>query len=356
MLAAIFEAIGQPLMIDRVPDPHPGPDELLVHVEACGVCGSDIHAAAHSAFGHTLPPGTILGHELTGEVVELGAGTAGRYRLGDRVAGFPIFGCDACSHCWEGRPANCRMARFVGLQGAQGGYAEFVRVPAAHSVPLASHVSFQTAALIEPLAVCLHAARSAMPMRDASVLIIGAGPIGLILAATCRFFGARDVVVSDVVLERAERARLLGATGVDASTEDVRAAFRSAAGRRPTLVFDAAGGREGLRRAMDLAGQNAKVVVVAAHDGDVPVLAMTGFYKELSVTFSKAYTAAAFREAAHLIESGEIDLAAVVTDIVGFDTFPFVFESLGRPSGRGKVLLQPSFQQPEIRNATYHRS
>ncbi|MGV3552037.1 zinc-dependent alcohol dehydrogenase [Rhizobium sp.] len=354
MLAAIFETVGKPLVVERVDDPRPEPGELIVRVEACGVCGSDIHAATHSAFGRSLPTGTILGHEFTGEVVDLSADAAGRWRRGDRVAGFPIFGCGACGYCLQGRPASCRAARFAGLQGAQGAYAEFVRVPAAHSVPIANHVSMQTAALIEPLAVCLHAVRSAMPIRHASVLIIGAGPIGLILAAVCRHLGARDVVVSDIVAERAERSRLVGAEAIDAGRQDVRAAFRAVAGRRPTVVFDAAGGRKGLSRAMDLAGENAQVVVVAVHEGEAPVPGMIGFYKELRLSFAKAYGAATFREAAGMIESGAIDLSPVVTDVVGFDGFPAMFDSLSRPSGRGKVLLQPSFQQPEIRNATHN--
>jgi len=343
MLAAVFEAAGQPLKLARVADPHAGANELVVKVGACGVCGSDIHAARHpdAVFGRALAGGSILGHEFAGEVVEVGQG-AERWRVGDRLAGFPIYCCGRCPACRAERVAHCRSARFLGLSDAQGAYAEYVRVPSQHSVPLASHVSFHAAALAEPLAVCLHAARFATPLRGARVLVIGAGAIGLLLAAVSRHQGAREIVVSDIVGERAQRAMLVGASGaIDASTEDAREKFRSIARRRPTVVFDAAGSAGSLDLALELAGQDARVVVVAAWRGKSDVTTMSGFYKELTVSFAKAYTTGAFREACRLIETGEIDVDPIVTDRVGFDAFPAIFDSLGRPTGRGKVLLEP---------------
>ena len=344
MLAAIFEASGRPLAIERVPDPAASTNELVVRVGACGVCGSDIHAAKHSdsVLGRPLPAGTILGHEFAGEVVEVGPGAGERWRIGDRIAGFPIFSCGTCEACRSGRVAHCRAARFVGLSGAQGAYAEYACASSAHSVPLASHVSFGAASVAEPLAVCLHAARFAMPLRGASVLILGAGPIGLLLAAVCRHHGARDVVVSDLVGARAERALLVGATGaIDASREDTRESFRAIAGRRPTVVFDAAGGTGTLDLAMDLAGRDARIVVVAPLSEKSPVATMAGFYKELTVGFAKAYTTGEFREACRLIGTGAIDVEPVITASVGLDAFPGVFESLALPGVHGKVLLEP---------------
>jgi (R,R)-butanediol dehydrogenase/meso-butanediol dehydrogenase/diacetyl reductase len=344
MLAAIFEAAGCPLVVDRVPDPHAGANEIVVRIGSCGVCGSDLHAAKHpdAVFGQPLPAGTILGHEFAGEIVEVGAGAEQRWRVGDRIAGFPIFSCGNCEACRSERVANCREARFVGLSGAQGGYAEYARVPSNHSVALANDVSFRAAAVAEPLAVCLHAARLAMPLADASVLIIGAGPIGLLLTATCRHYGARDVVVSDIVDERARRALLVGADGaVDASTKHVRQEFRAIAGRRPTVVFDAAGGPGSLDLAMTLAGHDARIVVVAPHHATSAITTMTGFYKELSLSFAKAYTASEFREACGLIQAGTIDATPIITDVVGLDEFPEMFANLGRPTTRGKVLLEP---------------
>jgi len=344
MLAAVFEGVGRPLAIRRVPDPAPGSGELLLAVRSCGVCGSDIHATSHdnAAFGQTLPAGTILGHEFAGEVVAIGRDADG-WSVGDRAAGFPIFSCDACDACRDGRPANCRTARFAGLSGAQGGYAEYVRIPSRTSLRIGDDTEFTAAAMIEPFAVCLHAAGLAGELSGESVLIVGAGPIGLLLALLCRRAGARHVVVGDIAGDRVNRALLLGATAaIDASKEDMKGTFRAAAGRRPGVVFDAAGGQDGVLRAMHLAGQGARIVVVAVSGRPSTVSGMTGFAKELIICFAKAYTFADYREAHRLIVSGEVELSPAITDIVGFGDFPRMFDSLCRPSGRGKVIFDPT--------------
>ena len=342
MLAAVFDHIGQPLALRNVIEPAAGAGDLVLKVYACGICGSDLHAANHvrAAFGGTLAAGTILGHEFAGEVVEV-AGASG-WRVGDRAAGFPIFGCGTCGACMSGHPANCRAARFVGLSEAQGAYAEYARVPAASSVRLGAHVSYAAGAMAEPLAVCIHAAKLAGPLAGESVLIIGAGPIGLLLALVCRHDGARDVVVSDIVAERALRSLSLGASAaIDAAHEDVREGFMAAAGRRPTVVFDAAGGSQGLGRAIDLAGRNARVVAVAVHEEPSPISTMTGFAKELTIAFAKAYSVDDYRAAHRLIESGDIDPLGAITDRIRLAELPAMFAELSRGSARGKVIIEP---------------
>lgn len=344
MLAAVFEAIGKPLRIERVPDPSPAPGELVVKVDACGICGSDLHAAGHEdgVFGRPLQAGTILGHELCGEVVDTGPGGNRRWTVGDRVAGFPIFGCGRCSACASGRVASCSSARFMGLAGAQGAFAEFARVDARYSVPIAGTASNTDAAMAEPLAVCLHATSLAMPVRARRVLILGAGPIGLLLAAVARHEGASRIVVSDPITERASRAVAMGAdAGVASLSSDRQAALRDALGGRPDVVFDAAGATGTLETCLELAGSGGCVVVVAPVPKSATIDTMNGFRRELTVRFAKAYTAGAFAEACRLIETGAIRVQPAITDVVGFDGFPALFTDLARPNGHGKVLLAP---------------
>jgi (R,R)-butanediol dehydrogenase/meso-butanediol dehydrogenase/diacetyl reductase len=345
MLAAVFDQIGQPLILRDVPLPAAGAGELVLKVGACGICGSDLHAAnhAHATFGGMLAAGTILGHEFAGEVVEINGD--GDWSVGERAAGFPIFACGACGACTAGHPANCRQARFIGLSDAQGAYAEYVRVSAAASVRLDAHVSDAAGAMAEPLAVCIHAAKLAGSIAGESVLIIGAGPIGLLLASVCRHGGARDIVISDIICARAARGLALGATAViDAARDDVREGFMAAAGRRPTIVFDAAGGSAGLGRAIDLAGRNARVVAVAVHDAPSPISTMTGFVKELTIAFAKAYSVGDYLAAHQLIASGAIDPLAAITDRIGLADLPAVFAELSRGSSRGKVIIEPFAQ------------
>jgi len=345
MLAAVFDQIGHPLILRDVALPRAGAGELVLRVGACGICGSDLHAAnqERATFGGTLAAGTILGHEFAGEVVAVDGDS--NWSVGDRAAGFPIFACGACGACAAGHPANCRQARFVGLSGAQGAYAEYVRVPAASSVKLDAHVSYAAGAMAEPLAVCIHAAKLAGSLAGESVLIIGAGPIGLLLALVCRFHGARDIVICDIIGERVVRGLALGATAaIDAARDDVREGFMADAGRRPTIVFDAAGGSHGLSRAIDLAGRNARIVAVAVHDEPSPISTMTGFAKELTIAFAKAYSVDDYLAAHRLIASGAIDPLAAVTDRIGLAELPAIFADLSRGSPRGKVIIEPFAQ------------
>ena len=344
MLAAVFDAIGKPLRIDRMPDPVARAGELVLRVGACGICGSDLHAASYAdgVFGDPLPAGTILGHEFAGEVVEVGAGGKERWRVGDRAAGFPILSCGRCAACRSQRPADCRSARFMGLSGAAGAYAEYAVADAHHSVPLSRYVDDPRAALAEPLAVCLHAASLGMPLRSARVLIIGAGPIGLLLVAACRHNGARSIVVSDIAPERLSRAPTMGADGVvDASRGHADETIRDLAKGRPDVVFDAAGDESTLDFACAIAARGARIVVVAPGAKPVLLNAMTGFYKELTICFSKAYSTGDFREACRMIEDGAIDVRPAISSVVGFAAFPALFDSLLRPNSHGKVLLAP---------------
>ena len=282
-----------------------------------------------------------MGHEFTGEVAAVGDGVEA-WRVGDRAVSMPVFACGACRACAAGRPLDCRGAGFIGLGGAPGGYAEYVAVPGSLSFRVPDAVPDAVATLVEPLAVALHAVRLGLLCRDDAVLVVGAGPVGLAIALLCRHFGAAHVLVSDLVPERAARAMALGADGwIDAGRDDVRAAMRARCGRAPSLVFDAAGGAQGVQRCIDLAGAGGRIVVVAMHAAPSPVATMSAFLKELTLVFAKAYTVLEFREALGLLASGAVDPAPMVTRTVGFADFPAAFGALATGGG-GKLLLDPT--------------
>src|SRR5919106_566728 len=211
MKAAVFKAPGTPLVIENVPEPRPGPTDLILKVRACGICGTDLHWSESkdgSAGWRALAPETVMGHEFAGEVVEVGSGLRGQWKIGERVTAQP------------------------------GAYAEYTRVGASTTLRLPEGVSFAEAALVEPLAVGLNAVRKARLKPGDAVLIVGAGPVGISVALWCRFFGARHIVVSDLVGVRAERAVDFGATAaVDASREDVPARVRQLTGGPAQGVF-----------------------------------------------------------------------------------------------------------------------
>ena len=180
MKAVIFDAVGQPLRVATTPDPSPARDEVVLRVSACGICGSDLHITEDPApFG--IGGGYVLGHEIAGEVVALGADVTG-LAVGDGVAVVPMRGCGHCARCLAGDPARCPDMVLIG-----GGYAEYVTVAARQCRALPAGVALADGALAEPLSVALHCIiRSGMKPGD-RVAVLGAGPIGLLVAFWARW-------------------------------------------------------------------------------------------------------------------------------------------------------------------------
>jgi threonine dehydrogenase-like Zn-dependent dehydrogenase len=206
MKAALFDTVGRPLRIDQVADPEPAADEVLLRVSACGICGSDLHMTEDPAiFG--VGQGTVLGHEFAGEVLETGA-DVGDLRPGDRVAVAPMRGCGKCPRCLAGQPAWCSEMVLIG-----GGYAELAAVAARQCRRLPESVSLADGALAEPTSIGLHAVMRSQLRPGERVLVLGAGPIGLLTAFWARRFGASHVVVADINEHQKERALSVGATG-----------------------------------------------------------------------------------------------------------------------------------------------
>ncbi|MGE3307189.1 MAG: zinc-binding dehydrogenase, partial [Rhizobiaceae bacterium] len=206
MKAVFFRAVGQPLELGDMGTPEPAADEVLLQLAACGICGSDLHMTEDPVtFG--INPGMVLGHEFAGEVVRCGSAVT-EFRAGDRVAVAPMRGCGHCASCLKGEPAWCAEMRLIG-----GGYAEYTTVAARQCRLLPPDLPTAEGALAEPLAVGLHVVmRSGLKPGD-RVVILGAGPIGLVVAFWARRMGAKDVIVADINRHQEERTAALGATG-----------------------------------------------------------------------------------------------------------------------------------------------
>ena len=198
------------LTLTDVAEVQPGAGEALIRVQKAAVCGTDLHIYEWDewAQGIIAPPLT-LGHEFVGEVVELGPG-ASRVHVGDRVTGEGHIVCGACRHCRAGRLHLCSNTRGLGVQ-RDGAFADYVVMPESNLWALHPDIPTQIAAFYDPLGNAAHCALS-FDMVGEDVLITGAGPIGVMVAAICRFVGARHVVVTDVVDYRLELAAKAGAS------------------------------------------------------------------------------------------------------------------------------------------------
>jgi L-iditol 2-dehydrogenase len=267
MQAAVYRGIND-MRIETVPVPAIGPGELLVKIATCGICGTDlkkIHMGSHSA-------PRIFGHEMAGTIVRVGSGVS-KFRLGERVMVFHHVPCGHCYYCRKQTPAQCLVYKKVGttagLEPSGGGFAEYIRVmdwivEMGGVVRIPDGVPFEQAAFMEPVNTVLKAVKRLNLASDETVLVIGQGPIGLMLAALSHRSGAR-VLTSDLYPERHAIAAKFGLHDpIDPSKEDVIERARAVTeGRGADVVILAVGGSSLIQTAMDAVRPGGKVMLFA---------------------------------------------------------------------------------------------
>jgi (R,R)-butanediol dehydrogenase/meso-butanediol dehydrogenase/diacetyl reductase len=339
MRAAVYYASNVPLAIEQAPEPTPNDDQVLLEVAYCGICGSDLHMKQHG----TPPSGTIFGHEFAGTIVGVGKKVEGPWKIGDRVTALPILPCKSCEACGMGLPGICSNNVFIGTRlGASGGYAEYVAARADQLQRLPSGVSFEHGAMTEPLAVAHHTVDFAELPSKASVLVLGAGPIGAGVALFARMYDAQHVVVSDPADARRQRAKDLGATAtVNPKEENVTERFVAIAGKKPDVIFECVGTRGVLQQAMECAGVRGKIVVAGVCFGEDVIKPLTALSRELTLKFAQCYTERDFEAVVNAVAQGKVDVKPMHTHTVGFSELPMAFEELGSAPTACKVLINP---------------
>ncbi len=333
MKAAIFHELHQPLAIESVADPKPAADEVLVRVGRCGICGSDLHMTEEPAFG--VPPGTVLGHEFAGEIVEAGKDVSG-LRVGDRVAVAPLRGCGACPSCLAGEPAWCQRMM---LQG--GGYAELALATDRQCLLLPKTTSIEDGALVEPLAVALHGVMLSGLKAGARVLVMGAGPIGLGVAFWARRRGAAKVVVADLNTLQSDMAHKLGATGFVTVETDATARVTAALGGPPDIVFECVGRPGAIAQALDYVAPRGTIVMLGlctALDSFVPFKAVS---KEARLITSAFFNMGEYHAALDALDGGQAQPHAMITETVTLAAMPQAFEALRKRTTQCKVMVRP---------------
>lgn len=266
MKAVVYRGPGQ-IAVEDVPVPEPGPGEMLVRVDACGICPTDLKKIEKGL----LPGPRIFGHEIAGTVAALGAGTKG-FSEGQRVVVHHHVPCGACFYCERRLHAQCafykRNGTTAGFEPSGGGYAEYVKafdwIVERGTIPIPDGVLAEEAAFVEPVNTCLKAVRKAGVSEGESVLVVGQGPIGLLLMQLARWAGG-EVVVSDPLAERRTLASSLGATVALGATPDVPEEVRRLTeGRGADCTLVAAPGRAAFAQALDATRPGGRILSFAA--------------------------------------------------------------------------------------------
>jgi len=333
--------------LQSLPTPTPGPDEVLIAVRACGICGSDVHGMDGST-GRRRPP-IVMGHEAAGVIAGLGANVTG-WRAGDRVTFDSTISCGHCPHCRRGEVNLCDHRRVLGVSCEEyrqaGAFADYVVVPARILYRLPDALSFEEAALIEPFTIAFHAVRRHPVRLNDSALIIGCGMIGLALLQTTRLAGFGRIVAVDTASDRLRQAKELGADDIVNSAEGDALAtlLRLTEGRGFDHAFEAVGIAPTVDLAVRAARKGGAVTLVGNVTPSVPMPLQLVVTRELSLAGSCA-SAGEYPACLDLMARGALSakplLSAVAPLREGASWFDRLYQ---REPGLLKVILAPDAQ------------
>jgi L-iditol 2-dehydrogenase len=328
MRAARLHGIGD-IHIDRVPRPAPGPGEVLLKMAAVGVCGSDVHYYLDGGIGDAVVTAPIImGHEPSAYVAGLGAGVED-LEIGQLVAIEPAIPCGHCEMCLTGHPNLCPNVRFCGTPPIDGVFSEYAVMPAENCVPLPDGFSPVEGALLEPLGVAIHTVDLSHIRVAQTVVVLGAGPIGLLIAAVARAAGAGQILMTEPIPERRAFALDFVADAVfDPNEQDVVAeVLRATHGRGVDIAFEAAGAQDTPQNGVDMLRPGGTLALCGIPSGEdrLTLTASSTRRKGLTIKMVRRMKFV-YPRGILMVQQGMIDLKAIATHFVSLDEIPQAFE------------------------------
>ena len=337
MRATIFR--GGDLVVGTMPAPVPAQGQVLVKTLACGICGSDLHAARHAhrmvevtrrvpgRVPMDLSRDIVFGHEFCCEVLDYGPRTEKKLKAGTRVCSMPLM-------------MEADGPKGMGYSNSYvGGYAEQMLLSAPLMLEVPNGLPTEHAALTEPLAVGVHAVEKGVLRGDEAPLVIGCGPVGLSVIAALRLKNVRPIVAADFSPKRRDLAVKMGADVVlDPGKEDPYAKLAS---DKRAVLFECVGVPGLIQQTLEKAPRDAKIVVVGVCMEADAIEPMFGIVKELSLQFVLGYTPEEFARSLRLLAEGAVDAPSLITGKVGLDGVKGAFQELGNPERHTKILVEP---------------
>ncbi|GAB3834076.1 zinc-binding dehydrogenase [Dactylosporangium cerinum] len=313
----------------------PGPGEVRVDVAYTGICGTDLHIA-HGAMDHRVSVPAVIGHEMSGRIAELGPDVDG-WAVGDHVTVMPLSWCGQCPACLAGHRHICHRLVFIGID-APGAMQNTWTVPAAVLVRLPADLPLDRAALIEPTAVAVHDVRRSRLRAGEHAVVVGAGPVGLLIGKVAQAAGA-EVLVLELDPHRREVAAGLGLSTVDPGAVDlVRHVQDWTGGAGAAVAFEVSGSAGGVRTASDVLAVRGRLVVVAIHPKPREVDLHRVFWRELELLGVRVYDRADFEEAVRLVAAEEVPVDRLISRVFPLEAATEAFTAL-ESGGVVKVLI-----------------
>lgn len=322
------------LRLDEVPEPRPSANEVLIRVRAVAVCGTDFHIFK----GHRVVPlPKILGHEMAGDIVEVGESVTTR-KVGEKVTVEPNYSCGKCRLCRTGKYNICRAKRTMSLN-IDGCFSEYVVAPAEYVWPLPQDMPYERGALVEPTTIAYHAVQRAQPRVGDNLLVLGAGPIGLLVLQIARLQGAKVTIVDQFENRLALAAKLGADHVVDfARTPTPDAAKSLTGGMGADIVIDATGSPHGFQVALDSVAPGGRIAIVGLPSEPASVNVMTLARNEVTVV-GCVTCVLDFPTATDLLHSARVDVSPFEAEQYRFDDARRAFEDLEKKTAVKPVLV-----------------
>lgn len=346
MKALLLSEYGRLEMVE-VPMPRPGPEEVLIRVEACGICGSDVHGFDGST-GRRIPP-IIMGHEAAGTITAVGSGITS-YKAGDRVTFDSTIYCGKCDYCLRGEMNLCENRQVLGVSTPEfrrpGAFADYVVVPERVLYHLPEAVEFNEAAMVEPLAVAVHAVGVSEIAPGSTALVVGAGMIGLLVLQVLRDAGCATVIVSDIDDTRLQLAQEMGATvTLNAKSVDVPAeVLKHTNGQGVSVALEAVGTTTTIRTAIDSVTKGGTVTLIGnvSPTAEIPLQAVVS--RQLRLQGSAA-SSGEYPKCIEMLARGAIKVKPLITAVAPLEEGAGWFDRLhSREPNLMKIILAPHLE------------
>ena len=328
-----------------VPIIPPAPGQARIKVTYCGVCGSDIgiYSGKHPRAKAPL----TIGHEFVGIIEEIN-GEANGYKPGDRVAAYPLISCGRCYACRTGKSYICSTLKLIGID-QDGGMAEYVNCDTSALFKLPDDVSDKVCSIIEPLAVAVHSVRRAGFKPLDSTVIIGAGPIGVLIGLILKDSGASRIIISDISKTRLELCEELGFETVDSSSQPLTEYVReSTCGEGVNILFECSGVAAGAETMTESVCADGMICMVGVHKEPRKVNLADMHFRELNLTATRVYEKEEFGMTVAYTTRLKEQLEKVITHVIPLEESEDVFELIADPENHAmKVVIQCSRQEDE---------
>ncbi len=318
MHALVFNGTKDLSIVERE-KPTPKPGEALIKVGFAGICGSDMHIY-HGTHPRAKAP-LIMGHEFSG-VIEAINGEQDELKIGDKVVVYPLVYCGQCPACKTGHVHVCETLRLIGID-SDGAFGEYAAIPLEKIYKIPDDMDLKEAAIVEPLAVTVHALRESNFKLGDTVVVAGLGPIGTLMAETCRAAGASKVIVFDVVEEKVQKAASMGFIALNSKNCDIIAEVKKLTGGfGADMIFDCSGAPIIADIASKLVRVRGQIVVVAVYNNPPNVNYRDAGFKELNIIGVRVYRFKDYDIAIHLIHNKLIDVNAIISHVLPLSESP----------------------------------